>query len=127
MRIHNLYEDENYESHARHRTEWSEERNFSKYQPGLLANGIIFREIVWRLRPRRHPPSPFIHLSSWMLVKNHGYDGEAREIKAGKSSGRRFDRQRSSFKITRRTAVLFFIPIDERNNSPEKDPSWRNN
>ena len=44
MRIHNLYEDENGESHFRDiEIEWAEERNFSKYSARMPANGIIFR------------------------------------------------------------------------------------
>ena len=60
MKIHNLYEDENGESHFRDiEIEWVEERNFSKYSARLPANGIIFREtsgdydLDWHPAPRR--------------------------------------------------------------------------
>ena len=45
MRIHNLYEDENGESHFRDiEIEWAEERNFSKYSARMPAN--VLRPIV---------------------------------------------------------------------------------
>jgi hypothetical protein len=60
MRIHNLYEDENGESHFRDiEVEWAEERNFSKYSAMEKATGIIFRETAgdydldWHSAPRR--------------------------------------------------------------------------
>ena len=60
MRIHNLYTDENGESHFRDiEVEWEEERNFSKYSRKMPATGIIFREtsgdydLDWHPAPRR--------------------------------------------------------------------------
>ena len=60
MRIHNLYEDENGESHFRDiEVEWDMERPHSKYSKRLPATGIIFREtradydLDWHPAPRR--------------------------------------------------------------------------
>ena len=84
MRIHNLYEDENGESHFRYiEIEWSEERNFSKYSAKLPASGIIFREtsgdynLDWHPAPRRQY---IVNLDA--AVKITASDGESREIKA---------------------------------------------
>ena len=45
MRIHNLYEDENGESHFRDiEIEWEVKRPHSSYSKRLPATGIIFRE-----------------------------------------------------------------------------------
>ena len=45
MRIHNLYTDENGESHFRDiEVEWAEERRGSKLSRRLPATGIIFRQ-----------------------------------------------------------------------------------
>ena len=85
MRIHNLYEDENGESHFRDiEIEWSEERNFNKYSAKLPPNGIIFREtsgnykLDWHLAARRQY---IVNLDAG--VKITASDGEARKIKAG--------------------------------------------
>ncbi len=60
MRIHNLFTDENGESHFRDiEIEWESESNFSKYSARLPATGIIFREMSgdydldWHPAPRR--------------------------------------------------------------------------
>ena len=85
MRIHNLYEDQNGESHFRDiEIEWAEERNFSKYSAWMPANGIIFREtsgdydLDWHPAPRRQY---IVNLDAG--VKITASDGESREIKAG--------------------------------------------
>ena len=85
MRIHNLYEDENGESHFRDiEIEWAEEWNFSKYSARMPANGIIFRktsgdyDLDWHPAPRRQY---IVNLDAG--VKITASDGESREIKAG--------------------------------------------
>ena len=85
MRIHNLYEDENGESHFRDiEIEWAEERNFSKDSARMPTNGIIFREtsgdydLDWHPAPRRQY---IVNLDAG--VKITASDGESREIKAG--------------------------------------------
>ena len=85
MRIHNLYEDENGESHFRDiEIKWTEERNFSKYSARMPANGIIFREtsgdydLDWHPAPRRQY---IVNLDAGAQIT--ASDGEVREIKAG--------------------------------------------
>ncbi|MGD8809511.1 MAG: hypothetical protein PVG24_07885 [Gammaproteobacteria bacterium] len=85
MRIHNLYEDENGESHFRDiEIEWDEERPHSKYSKRLPAAGIIFREtradydLDWHPAPRRQY---IINLDAG--VKLTASDGESRVIGAG--------------------------------------------
>jgi len=85
MKIHNLYEDENGESHFRDiEIEWVEERNFSKYSARLPANGIIFREtsgdydLDWHPAPRRQY---IINLDAGAQLT--ASDGETRIINAG--------------------------------------------
>jgi hypothetical protein len=85
MKIHNLWEDENGESHFRDiEIEWAEQRNFSKYSARLPANGIIFRETAgdydldWHPAPRRQY---IINLDA--AVQITASDGEARVINAG--------------------------------------------
>lgn len=85
MRIHNLYEDENGESHFRDiDIEWDEERPHSKYSKRLPATGIIFREtradydLDWHPAPRRQY---IINLDAG--VKLTASDGESRIIGAG--------------------------------------------
>jgi hypothetical protein len=85
MRIHNLYEDENGESHFRDiDIEWDVERPHSKYTARLPANGIIFREtkadydLDWHPAPRRQY---IINLDAG--VKLTASDGESRIIGAG--------------------------------------------
>ena len=60
MRIHNIYVDDNGETHWRDiEVEWVEERNGSKLSKRLPATGIIFREtsgdydLSWHPAPRR--------------------------------------------------------------------------
>ena len=85
MRIHNLYTDENRESHFRDiEVEWEEERNFSKYSRKMPATGIIFREtsgdydLDWHPAPRRQY---IVHLDAG--AKLTASDGETRIIDAG--------------------------------------------
>lgn len=85
MRIHNLYEDENGESHFRDiDIEWDVERPHSKYSALLPATGIIFREtkadydLDWHPAPRRQY---IINLDAG--VKITASDGESRIIDAG--------------------------------------------
>ena len=60
MRIHNLYADENGESHFRDiDIEWADVSGSRKYSERLAATGIIFREtgadydLDWHTAPRR--------------------------------------------------------------------------
>lgn len=85
MRIHNLYEDEDGESHFRDiEIEWAEERGASKYAARLPATGIIFREtsgdydLDWHPAPRRQY---IINLDAG--AKLTASDGESRVIAAG--------------------------------------------
>ena len=85
MRIHNLYTDENGESHFRDiEVEWASESNFSKYSKRLPATGIIFREtsgdydLDWHPAPRRQY---IINLDAGAELT--ASDGETRVIGAG--------------------------------------------
>lgn len=85
MRIHNLYTDENGESHFRDiEIEWEEERNFSKYSKKMPATGVIFREtsgdydLDWHPAPRRQY---IVNLDAG--AKLTASDGETRIIGAG--------------------------------------------
>lgn len=85
MRIHNLYVDDDGETHWRDiEVEWVESRNFSKMSARLSATGIIFRQTTgdydldWHPAPRRQY---IINLDGG--VKITASDGEAREIGAG--------------------------------------------
>ena len=85
MRIHNLYEDENGESHFRDiELDLSETRNFSKHTKLMPATGIIFCEtsgdydLDWHTAPRRQY---IINLDAG--AKLTASDGETREIGAG--------------------------------------------
>ena len=85
MRIHNLYTDEDGESHFRDiEIEWEEEQNFSKYSKRMPANGIIFREtsgdydLDWHPAPRRQY---IVNLDAG--AKLTASDGETRVIGAG--------------------------------------------
>jgi len=85
MRIHNLYEDEDGESHFRDiEIEWAEERGASKFSARLPANGIIFRETAgsydldWHPAPRRQY---IINLDAGARLT--ASDGESRIIGAG--------------------------------------------
>jgi hypothetical protein len=85
MRIHNLYEDENGESHFRDiDVVWDVERPHSKYSKRMPATGIIFREtradydLDWHPAPRRQY---IINLDAG--VKLTASDGESRIIGAG--------------------------------------------
>lgn len=85
MRIHNLYTDENGESHFRDiDVAWENESNFSKYSARLPATGIIFRETAgdydldWHPAPRRQY---IINLDAGVQIT--ASDGEVRTIQAG--------------------------------------------
>jgi hypothetical protein len=85
MRIHNLYTDENGESHFRDiEIEWAEERRGSRLSKRLPATGIIFREtqpdnsLDWHPAPRRQY---IVNLEAG--VKLTASDGESRIINAG--------------------------------------------
>ncbi len=85
MRIHNLWVDEDGQSHFRDiEIEWVEERNFSKLSKRLPASGIIFRETAgdydldWHPAPRRQY---IINLDAGVRIT--ASDGEARDIQAG--------------------------------------------
>ena len=85
MRIHNLYVDDQGESHWRDiEVAWAESRNFSKYSERLPATGIIFRQtsgdydLDWHPAPRRQY---IINLDGG--VKITASDGISREIGAG--------------------------------------------
>ena len=85
MRIHNLYTDQNGESHFRDiEVEWAEERRGSKLSRKLPATGVIFREtqaehnVDWHPAPRRQY---IINLDAGVQIT--ASDGEARVIGAG--------------------------------------------
>ena len=85
MRIHNLYVDDDGETHWRDiEVAWVEQRNFSKLSARLPAAGIIFRQtsgdydLDWHPAPRRQY---IINLDGG--VKITASDGEVREIGAG--------------------------------------------
>ena len=85
MRIHNLYTDENGESHFRDiEVEWVEERNYSKLSARLPATGVIFRETAgdydldWHPAPRRQY---IVNLDAGAKIT--ASDGESRVIDAG--------------------------------------------
>ena len=85
MRIHNLYTDENGESHFRDiEVEWAEERRGSKLSKTMPATGIIFRQtraehnVDWHPAPRRQY---IVNLDAG--VKITASDGESRFIKTG--------------------------------------------
>lgn len=85
MRIHNLYVDDQGQSHWRDiEVKWVEEKNFSKMSARLPATGIIFRQtsgnydLDWHPAPRRQY---IINLDGG--VKITASDGVSREIGAG--------------------------------------------
>ncbi len=85
MRIHNLYVDDDGETHFRDiEVEWVEEGKFSKYAQMVPARGVIFRETAgdynldWHPAPRRQY---IINLDAG--AKLTASDGEIRTIGAG--------------------------------------------
>ena len=85
MRIHNLYEDEDGQSHFRDiEVEWTSEGRGGKLSDRLSATGIIFRqvqpdyELDWHSAPRRQY---IINLDAGVQIT--ASDGEARIIGAG--------------------------------------------
>lgn len=85
MRIHNLYEDENGQSHFRDiEIDWVEENRGGKFSARLPASGIIFRQVQpdydldWHPAPRRQY---IINLDAGVQIT--AGDGEARVIGAG--------------------------------------------
>ena len=84
MRIHNLYEDEDGQSHFRDiEVEWTSEGRGGKLSDRLPATGIIFRqvqpdyELDWHSAPRRQY---IINLDAGVQIT--ASDGEARIIGA---------------------------------------------
>jgi hypothetical protein len=85
MRIHNLYEDANGESHFRDiEVDWVEETPSGKMSRRLPATGIVFRETTadyensWHRAPRRQY---VISLADGISIT--ASDGETRHIGAG--------------------------------------------
>ncbi len=85
MRIHNLYEDENGESHFRDiDVEWTRERRGSMLSDLIKVSGIEFREtsgdydLDWHPAPRRQY---IINLDAGVQIT--ASDGESRVIGAG--------------------------------------------
>ncbi|MDP7548407.1 MAG: hypothetical protein QGF20_14040 [Alphaproteobacteria bacterium] len=85
MRIHNLYEDEDGQSHFRDiEVEWVEEGRGGKLSERMPATGIIFRqvpptyELDWHSAPRRQY---IINLDAGVQLT--ASDGESRIIGAG--------------------------------------------
>lgn len=85
MRIHNLYEDANGESHFRDiEIEWVGERRGSKLSAHIPATGLIFRQVQpdydldWHPAPRRQY---IINLDAGVQIT--ASDGESRVIGAG--------------------------------------------
>lgn len=85
MRIHNLYTDDQGESHFRDiEVEWASEGPGGQYTEKLPATGIIFRktpgtyDLDWHPAPRRQY---IINLDAGVTIT--ASDGEARTIKAG--------------------------------------------
>ncbi len=85
MRIHNLYEDEDGQSHFRDiEVEWVEEGRGGKLSERMPSTGIIFRqvpptyELDWHSAPRRQY---IINLDAGVEIT--ASDGKARNIGAG--------------------------------------------
>ncbi len=85
MRIHNLYEDENGESHFRDiEVEWVEQRGVGRLSARIPVSGLIFREtradydMDWHPAPRRQY---IINLDGGVQIT--ASDGERRSIGAG--------------------------------------------
>jgi hypothetical protein len=85
MRIHNLYEDENGESHWRDvEVEWVQETRSGKLSAPIPVSALIFREtqpdydLDWHPAPRRQY---ITNLVGGVVLS--ASDGEAREIGAG--------------------------------------------
>jgi hypothetical protein len=85
MRIHNLYVDDQGETHFRDiDIEWAEERNATRYSKRFPASGILFGEALpsydldWHPAPRRQY---VINLDGAMQIT--ASDGEVRTIGAG--------------------------------------------
>ena len=85
MKIHNLYTDEQGESHFRDvEVEWADINGSRKYSARLPATGIIFRQtggdydLDWHPAPRRQY---IINLDAGVAIT--ASDGERREIGAG--------------------------------------------
>ena len=85
MHIHNLYADENGESHFRDlEVDWAEDRDHSQLSERVPATGIIFRRTAsdynldWHPAPRRQY---IVNLDAAVQIR--ASDGEVRIIKAG--------------------------------------------
>ncbi len=116
MRIHNLYVDDDGETHFRDiEVEWVSESPSGKLSERMPATGVIFREVPaeydldWHPAPRRQY---IINLDAG--VKITASDGEAREIGAGEvilvedTSGKGHLSQALEAKIRH----CIFVPID---------------
>ena len=98
MHIHNLYADENGESHFRDvEVDWAEDQGHSQLSERIPATGIIFRRtsgdynLDWHRAPRRQY---IVNLDAAVQVRVS--DGEVRIIKAGEISRGRHLWQRPS-------------------------------
>ena len=85
MHIHNLYADENGESHFRDvEVDWAKNQGHSQLSERIPATGIIFRRTAgdynldWHCAPRRQY---IVNLDAAVQVR--ASDGEVRIIKAG--------------------------------------------
>ncbi|MGK0169066.1 MAG: hypothetical protein ACI9W2_000785 [Gammaproteobacteria bacterium] len=117
MRIHNLYEDENGESHFRDiDIEWVTQTRGGKLSERMPATGVIFRQVPaeydldWHSAPRRQY---IINLDAGVRIT--ASDGESRVIGAGEVvlvediSGKGHLSQAVEAKIRH----CIFIPIDD--------------
>jgi hypothetical protein len=117
MRIHNLYEDENGESHWRDiEVEWVEQRGSNRFSARFPASGIIFRETLpdydldWHPAPRRQY---IINLDGGVQLT--ASDGESRVIGAGEvilvedTTGK----GHLSKNIEQKLRYSIFVPIDD--------------
>jgi quercetin dioxygenase-like cupin family protein len=116
MRIHNLYEDANGESHFRDlELDWAEVTATGRLSKRLPATGVVFRETTadyvndWHRAPRRQY---VITLSGETEIT--ASDGETRRIRAGdivlvEDTTGKGHITKSSGEIPRHT---IFVPID---------------
>ena len=85
MRIHNLYEDANGESHFRDiEVEWAQESPSGKISKRMPAAGLMVREITANFEDTWHPaPRRQYVISLGGAVDITASDGETRHIAAG--------------------------------------------
>jgi hypothetical protein len=116
MRIHNLYEDENGESHFRDiEVEWVEERRNTRLSKRFPATGIIFRQVLPEYDVDWHPaPGRQYIINLDGGVQLTASDGESRVIGAGEVilvedvSGK----GHLSKAVNRQMRHSIFVPID---------------